>query len=233
MTRAQVAELWTLQQLDSELDRLGAEEEATRRALAADPSQPARARLHAGRRAAADRAHALRDAEAALDDTQTRLKRQEARLYGGGATPKELGALQQEIAHLQATRVAQEEAVLAAMLAAEEAQAAVAKLEAALREAEQQRGREETELEARLASLGERMAGLRERRTAHAAGCDAAILARYELVRKARGGRGVAEVRGGVCQACRVSVTAATLQQARAATELVACPNCGRILYAV
>ena len=233
MTRAQVAELWALQQLDSEIDRLVAEEDAVRRALVADPNQPARARLQAGRRSASDCARAVRDAEAALEDIQTRLKRQETRLYGGGASPKELGALQQEIAHLQAARSTQEEAVLAAMLAAEEAQAAVAKLETALREGEQIRERERAEQEARLAALGERLAGLRERRSSLATSCDAAFLARYEVVRKARGGRGVAEVRGGVCQVCRVTVTAATLQQARAAAELVACPNCGRILYAV
>lgn len=233
MTRAQVADLWTLQQLDSEIDRLAAEEEAARRALASDPAAPARARLQAGQRSAADRARAVRDAEATLDDTQTRLKRQEARLYGGGASPKELGALQQEIAHLQTIRSTQEESLLAAMMTAEEAQAAATKLETALRDAEQARARETAELEARLASLGERLASIREQRARQAADCDAALLARYDVVRKARGGRGVAEVRGGVCQACRVTVTAATLQKARTAAELVSCPNCGRILYAV
>lgn len=233
MTRAQVAQLWALQQLDSEIDRLAAEEEAARRALAADPTAPARARLQASRRVAADRAREVREAEAGLDDTQTRLKRQEARLYGGSASPKELGALQQDIAHLQSTRAALEEALLVAMLAAEEAQATVTSHEAALREAQRARGHETVELEARLAALGERLAGLREQRAEHAAACDAASLARYEVVRKAHGGRGVAEARGGVCQACHVSITPATLQKARAAAELIPCPNCGRILYAV
>lgn len=233
MTRAQVAELWALQQFDSEIDRLTAEEDATNRALAADPTQPARARLQAAQRAAAERGRAVRDAETALEDTQTRLKRQEARLYGGGAAPKELGALQQEIAHLQATRAAQEESLLEAMMAAEQAQATTAKLEAALHEAERARERERAELAARLEAVTVRLADVRERRTQHAAACDAPSLARYEAVRKARGGRGVAEVRGGVCQACRVTVTPATLQKARSGAELVPCPNCGRILYVV
>lgn len=233
MTRAQVAQLWTLQQLDTEIDRLAAEEEATRSALAADPLQPTRARLLASRRAAAERTRAVRETEAALEDTQTRLKRQEARLYGGGASPKELGALQQEIAHLQATRSTQEESLLAAMMAAEEMQSVVTQREAALREAEQAHGQETTGLNTRLASLEERLAGLREQRSRHAAECDAATLTRYEAVRKARGGRGVAEVRGGICQACHVSVTPATLQKARAGGELVLCPNCARILYVV
>lgn len=233
MTRAQVAELWTLQQLDSEIDRLAAEEDATNRALAADPTQPARARLQAGQRTAAERGRALRDAEAALEDTQTRLKRQEARLYGGGASPKELGALQQEIAHLQTTRATQEEALLEAMMAAEQAQAEAAKLEAALREAARAREHERAALAARLSAVSERLSAVRERRAEHAAACDAPSLARYEAIRKPRGGRGVAEVRGGVCQACRVTVTPATLQKARSGAELVPCPNCGRILYVV
>lgn len=233
MTRAQVAELWALQQLDSEIDRLTAEEDATNRALAADPTQPARARLQASQRAAAERGRAVRGAEVALEDTQTRLKRQEARLYGGGASPKELGALQQEIAHLQAARATQEESLLDAMMAAEQAQADAAKQEAALHEAERTRERERTELTARLEAVAERLAGVRERRAEHAAACDAASLVRYEAVRKARGGRAVAEVRGGVCQACRVTVTPATLQKARSGAELVSCPNCARILYVV
>lgn len=233
MTRAQVAQLWTLQQLDTEIDRLAAEEAATQRALAADPAQPVRARLQASRRAAAERAREVREAEAALDDTQTRLQRQEARLYGGGASPKELGALQQEIAHLQAARSTQEEALLAAMMSAEEAQSVVTQRDTALRDAEQARERETADLNARLTSLEARLADLREERAGEAAECDATALARYEAVRKARGGRGVAEVRGGICQACRVSVTPATVQKARSGGELVACPNCGRILYAI
>lgn len=233
MTRAQVAELWTLQQLDSEIDRLAAEEEAVNRALAADPTQPHRARLQASQRAAAERARVVRDAEAALDDIQARLKRQESRLYGGGASPKELGALQQEIAHLQATRATQEESLLEAMMAAEQTQANIARLEAALRDAQTARERERVELTTRLDALVQRLSDLREQRTRHASACDTSALARYEAVRRSRGGRGVAEVRGGVCQACRVTVTPATLQKARSGAELVACPNCGRILYVV
>src|SRR5215472_10212507 len=96
MSRAQIAQLWALQLLDSEIERHKAESDALRRALSDDTTAAARATLAESARAARERARGVREAEAALDNIQTRLKRNEARLYGGGA-PKELSALQQEI----------------------------------------------------------------------------------------------------------------------------------------
>jgi predicted nucleic acid-binding Zn-ribbon protein len=231
MSRGEVAALWALQQLDVEVDRLVIEAESLARALANDVTRDDRLALHQGMKRAAAAASAAREAEAALAETQERLKRQEARLYGGSAGPKELGALQQEIAHLQATRMTQEESALAALMASEEAQAAVTPLERALartqREQEVERGR----LTTRQSELDASLAELRARRAQQAQTLGEGALARYEGLRRSRAGKAVAEVRGGVCQACRVSIQPATLQRARAAAELVTCGNCGRILY--
>lgn len=230
MSRAQIAQLWALQLLDSEIERHKAEGDALRRALSDDATAAARAALAESARAARERARGVREAEAALDDIQARLKRHEARLYGGGA-PKELSALQQEIAHLQAGRAAQEEVLLAAMVAGEAAQAEEAERQKSLETAERQQRAGRDEATERLARVDAALADLRARRERAAADCPPDVLARYEAIRRSRGGRAVSRVAGTTCEACRVSINPTTLRHARAAAGLVTCDNCGRILY--
>ncbi len=230
MSRAQVAQLWALQLLDSEIERHKAESDALRRALVDDTAASARAALAASSREARDRARLARESEATLEEIQARLARHEARLYGGGA-PKELSALQQEIAHLQAARSEQEDALLEAMLASESAQAEEARLRAALQEAERTRDDSRADADKRLSQLEATLAGLRERRARAAAECPPDLLGRYEAIRRSRGGRAVSRVAGSICEACRVSINTNTLRHARAGAELVTCDNCGRILY--
>jgi uncharacterized protein len=230
MSRAQVAQLWALQVLDSEIERHKAEGDALRRSLTDDPTAAARAALNASTRNAREQARLAREAETALDDLTARLQRHEARLYGGGA-PKELSALQQEIAHLQTARAEQEETLLAAMLASESAQAEEAERRKRLEEAERQQQSGQTDARDRLAQLDATLADLRARRERNAAEVPPAMLARYDAIRRSRAGRAVSRVAGTTCEACRVTINTTTLRHARSAADLVTCDNCGRILY--
>jgi predicted nucleic acid-binding Zn-ribbon protein len=230
MSRAQVAQLWALQLLDSEIERHKAEGDALRRALADDTTASARAALNAGRRVAQQRAQDASAAETALDDINARLQRHEALLYGGGA-PKGLSALQQEIAHLQEARAEQEEKLLAAMEASEAAQAEEARLRSRLEDAERTQREGRADATERLGQVDAALTDLRERRQRSAAEVVPAVLARYEAIRRSRGGRAVSRVAGTTCEACRVSINPTTLRHARAAADLVTCDNCGRILY--
>ena len=60
-----------------------------------------------------------------------------------------------------------------------------------------------------------------------------ADLQTYERLKRSKGGVAVVAVRNGLCGGCHVAVTAAILRHARAGTDLVSCPTCGRILYPV
>jgi predicted nucleic acid-binding Zn-ribbon protein len=230
MSRAQVAQLWALQLLDSEIERHKAEGDALRRSFTEDPTAVARAALAASARNAREQARLAREAEAALDALTARLQRDEARLYGGGA-PKELSALQQEVAHLQTLRADQEETLLAAMLASETAQSEEAERHKKLQEAERLQQTVQTDAKERLARLDAALADLRARRERSAAEVPPALLARYDAIRRSRAGRAVSRVAGTTCEACRVSINPTTLRHARSAAELVTCDNCGRILY--
>jgi uncharacterized protein len=232
MSRAVIAELLALQQLDLDIERGVIEADALRRELENDATtRTARAALQKATQTATVRAREVREAESMLEDTQARIQRQETRLYAGGTPPKELSALQQEIAHLNVQRASQEDALLAAMEASEAAQRATEQRREALDAAMRAQGADRAQLATKLAESETRLTDLRARRAAKAAPLPADALARYESLRRTRAGRAIAEVKGGTCQACRVSLTTATLQRVRAGSEFVPCSNCGRILY--
>ena len=69
------------------------------------------------------------------------------------------------------------------------------------------------------------------KRTAFASGVDAALLSRYEAIRRTKQGRAVSKVEQSSCQWCRVILTPSELQRVRINNELQTCSNCGRILY--
>jgi hypothetical protein len=54
---------------------------------------------------------------------------------------------------------------------------------------------------------------------------------RYERVRKARKGIGVAEVIDGRCSACNLALRLQLFQELKRGDEIMACENCQRILY--
>jgi predicted nucleic acid-binding Zn-ribbon protein len=231
VSRALVAELYALQQLDLAIDRGGAEVEALRRALAEDATRPAR-EAEARSRALVQRARrAVQEAETALQEVEARIRKQETRLYGGGIGPRDLDALQNELAHLRATHAEQEERALALMLAAEEAEAAAAQAAETHGMAQRDWEQRQVELRGRLAAAEATQQELQTRRASQTAALEAAALERYEAIRRTHAGRAVAAVQAGTCQVCRVAVTSGALQRARTGAELVPCSNCGRILY--
>lgn len=231
MSRAEVAQLHALQQLDLEIERATAESEALQRTLAADSAAAAQAASNQSSRAAKAAAQKVREAEATLSETRERLARQEGRLYAGQVSAKDIGKAQQEIEHLRALVASHEDTLLTLMVEAEEAQAAAAAREHELEQAVAVRERDHADAAVKLEQVRARRDRLRGEREAQASGCAPGLLATYEHSRKAHGGRAVAEVSGGVCSGCRVTLTAATLQRARTSSELPLCDNCGRILY--
>lgn len=231
MTRADLAQLWALQAHDLKLERALAERDALDTALATDRAAAARAALAREQRRAQARAAQQREVETTLDVTTTRLRQQEGRLFGGAVGAKDLGKLQHEIEHLQALRAEQEEAVLGAMAASEAAEVAVRALRDGLAAAEGEQERERVGLRERLAQAPAQLARLRAERDALAATCAPKLAARYNALRRSHGGRALAEVHNGVCQACRVTISDNVLRRARTGAELVPCNNCGRILY--
>lgn len=227
------ATLYQLQQIDLELDRLTTEQQSLSNSLQGNATlQKARAehtsaqqQLHAGQQA-------QKEAEWTLEDLGRRISTQEQRLYNGTVSnPKELASLQQEVQRLRAQQNRQEDHVLEVIETTEALQETAQRKATALQKAEETWQQENAAMILRREQLEAHKQETQAKRTAFASGIDAALLSRYEAMRRTKQGRAVSKVEQSSCQWCRVILTPSELQRVRINSDLQTCSNCGRILY--
>ena len=234
MSTTQIAAaLFQLQQLDLELERVTAEQQAIVHSLSGDSTlQKLRAEHNTVQQQLRSGQQAQKDAEWALEDINRRLAMQEQRLYSGTVTnPKELSALQQEVQRLRAQQNRQEEITLEMMESTESLQEMAQRKAKLLQQAEEDWSKGNTALVTRRDQLETRRQELQTKRTQFTVSIDAELLKRYDAMRRSKQGRAVSKVEQNSCQWCRVILTASELQRVRISTELQMCSNCGRILY--
>lgn len=227
------ATLFQLQQLDLEADRLLAEQQALTSSL---QNTPLLNKLLAEQRIMQQQltsdVQAQKDAEWALEDIEQRIKHHEQRLYGGNVTnPKELANIQQEVQHLRMQQARQEETVLEMMEAAEALHETIARKATEVSAAKQTWETSNAAGTTRIQQIECRLQELGQQRTEQIERLDAAVLTRYEGMRKTKQGRVVSKVEQSSCQWCRVILTPSEIQRVRISSELQTCSNCGRILY--
>jgi predicted nucleic acid-binding Zn-ribbon protein len=227
------ATLYQLQQLDLELERLIAEQQALESSLQGDSvlrklraeHSIAQQQLHLG-------LQAQKEAEWALEELDRRMRTQEQRLYSGVVTnPKELYALQQEVQHLRAQQNRQEEMALEVILATESLQEVANSKAEALRQAEEKWAETNAAGMVRRDQLDVKLQELQANREQFVSNIDANLLKRYEALKRTKQGRAVSKVDQNSCQWCRVILTPSELQRVRVSADLQMCSNCGRILY--
>jgi len=227
------ASLYQLQQLDLELERVIAEQQALESTLQGDSVLKklrsehtiAQQQLHLG-------LQAQKEAEWALEELDRRLRMQEQRLYSGVVTnAKELNALQQEVQHLRAQQNRQEEMALEVILTTESLQEVANSKAEALRLAQEKWLETNATGMKRRDQLEVKRQELQTDREQFVSNIDANLLKRYEALKRTKQGRAVSKVDQNSCQWCRVIFTPSELQRVRANTDLQMCSNCGRILY--
>ena len=161
-----------------------------------------------------------------------RIQTDEQRLYGGRVTnPKELASLQNDTASLKRWRGKKEEEQLEAMFAEEAAEASLSEARAALARTTDAWQTGQSDMLAEQSRLREEQQGLQARRALLIESAGASDVAIYDHLRPRKGGRAVAVVKSGLCQACRMTPPSSHLQQASVGAELVYCNNCGRIMH--
>ncbi|SMB88876.1 zinc ribbon domain-containing protein [Deinococcus hopiensis] len=89
----------------------------------------------------------------------------------------------------------------------------------------------EAQDEARVQGLRDQGQGARDERAELVGGLDSRTVKEYDLIRKAKKGLGLVEIRGGRCTGCNVMLPV-NVQQKAAQGKLppVKCPSCGRFL---
>jgi uncharacterized protein len=227
------ASLYQLQQLDLELERVIAEQQALESSLQGDSIlKKLRAEQTIAQQQLQLGLQAQKEAEWALEELDRRLRMQEQRMYSGVVTnPKELYALQQEVQHLRAQQNRQEEMALEVILTTETLQEAENSKAEALRQAEEKWLETNATGMIRRDQLDVKRQELMANREQLVSRIDAQILNRYEALKRAKQGRAISKVDQNSCQWCRVILTPSELQRVRTNTELQMCSNCGRILY--
>ena len=177
---------------------------------------------------------AQRKSEAEAQSQQIKIQQAESSLYGGAVrNPKELQDLQADIASLKKHLAMLEERELQDMLQTETAQTAVKKARDELNLVQARLENEHHDLFEEKEALTGELDRFQSERQAAVSTIAAELLKTYEQLRQQRRGVAVAEVSDNSCGACGTTLTAAIQQSARHAAELVRCPSCGRILYAV
>jgi len=224
--------LYRLQMLDSELSELRSKLREidgslgeTRELLAA------RDRFSQAEGGLADGRSRLRDLEMDLQLLTERMAGSEARLYGGKVVnPKELAAMQQDLSHMKSSRSVLEDDVLACMTRIDDVTSELATARSQLAAIEEVWKVEQSRLGRDAEKLRARAAVLAENRPEVTALVTSRDLSAYEELLRAKGGRAVAMLVGGMCQGCRVTLPTGKVQSVRQSQELVTCTNCERIL---
>lgn len=191
----------------------------------------ARERLQGEEAALARLRSRVRDLELEVQGLTDRIVATEQRLYGGDVrNPKELENLQADLGYLRNRREALEDEILTDLTAGDESEERLERARsewAALHSAWEQNQERLTaavaDLRGQLARLDERIAGLR-------GALPAELLEPYDDACRKKGGRGLAAIRGGLCEGCRVAVPTSLAQQLRREDQIVRCGSCGRIL---
>lgn len=233
MSATQIAgQLFQLQQIDLELDRLTSEQQAIQSVLQSNTRlRKLRAECEAVQQQWQASLQTQKEAEWTLDDLNHRLKTQEQRLYNGSVAAKELQSLQQEVQRLRAQQSRQEDLTLEAIDMADSLAELVKKKEATLQEAEAAWNQESATLITQHDQLEKRRQDIQAKRAQMVVNIDADILTRYDKMRQTKQGRAISKVEQNSCQWCRVILTPSELQRVRISAELQTCTNCGRILY--
>jgi len=224
-------QLYELQELDNDIENTRQTLDVKTRQLGnREALEQAGAVLAAEQKNLEDLKRRRREDEAEVADATAKINEVNKQLYSGRVTnPKELTNLQSDVNMLNNQKDGLETKSLEVMEQLEETEQKAAaltvdyqKMEASWAIAQEQL-KKDTEL------LKKTLAALQETRREAVSKIDPATLSLYERIRKLKK-QAVARVERGICQACRLTLSASLQQKARAG-QPVQCGTCGRILY--
>ena len=171
-----------------------------------------------------------RQEELGLKEAQDELKRYQEQLYRI-KTNREYDAIQAEI-DAQKEKISQhEENILNVMATSEEVNE---NLEGRTKELEQIRTENTPQwerLEEDLSSIEDRIAAEQDQRKNVTVRIDKSILNTYERIRKVKNGVAIVAIRKRACGGCFKTLPPQKIQEVRRTDRIIACENCGRILY--
>jgi predicted nucleic acid-binding Zn-ribbon protein len=171
-----------------------------------------------------------RDLEAKLTAAETKAKDRRMRITRI-RNDKELGLMRRELDILKEETSALETELVGVM---ELVEASTAKLQTAESELARLRGERDEQAAALrdvLARLSDEMSREKAERSTLIQTVDGDLRRKYEMIFSRRGGLAVVEIRGGICQGCRMRVPPQLFNEIQRNDHVIPCPSCQRMLY--
>jgi uncharacterized protein len=178
----------------------------------------------------ADNERGRRQNEHLLQLEREKVRKWESRL-SELKTTREYAALARELDIAKKTNQGAEEEVHRLAGEYEEIRKGLTELEKQLADKESVVASEGKHIEEELAGVRVRMDELEKERAAAIAHCDNSLVAKYERIRKQRGGIAVVPVEGTTCKGCQRNIPPQMANNLRSGSEILTCPNCHRFIY--
>jgi uncharacterized protein len=230
---SQTLNLYRLQQIDLQIDRIQARLEIIQTGL--DDNTELGQSIEAVKAAETNCLAAnqsLVEAEKDVKNQQVKIDQAQSSLYGAKShSPKELQDLQNDVASLKRHLVTLEDRQFEAMLACETAEANLNAEQINFEKICRERESFEKGLVQEQGGLRKDLDRLSVERFAVAGSIPANELGLYDQLRHQRRGIAVAVIRENSCEACGSTLSLAQMQSARSSGEMTLCPSCGRILF--
>ena len=144
---------------------------------------------------------------------------------------KELGLAKREIDLLKEETSTVETELVSIMEEGETASARLTGLETELARLTTTRDGEAADQREKFAHLAAEIERERARRSELVQTVDSDLRRKYELIFSRRGGVAVVEIRGGICQGCRMRVPPQLFNEIQRNQHVILCPSCQRILF--
>jgi predicted nucleic acid-binding Zn-ribbon protein len=230
---SQTLNLYRLQQIDSQIDRLQARLQAIQMILSDDTelrqlnemSMAAEARCQSAEQA-------LKQAERNVQTQIIKIEQMQSNLYAGKShSPKELQDLQNDVAALKRYLVTLEDRQLEAMQESETAEGQQRSAQGKLNSARDDQAEQGKGLRQEQDTLKNDLERFFIERNAVAGVVPSKELNLYDQLRQQRRGVAVAVIVDNSCGACGSTLSLAQIQSVHSSGQMILCPSCGRILY--
>ena len=221
-----------LQKLDGSIQDI----EATTRRLAREGAEAER-RAEEAQQKSEYATNEMTSFRAAMDRRDGDLKELEARINKLSIqlniikTNREYAAIQHEIMGAKADKSRIEDEILTMMDQMESQQREIQELAARKAEAAEEVKRRKQVIKEAIQDAEARILRLKEERNALCERIPTDLRQPYERLHKGTAGRALSACRNFVCERCRMSLTANTVNLLMAGNNLIYCQSCGRILY--
>ena len=226
-------QLYSVQELDLALAHIGSKKAEAERELAPRISlQEIEAALQGERDRLQQFQSSHRIDQLEVESLRARSAELETKLYSGAvANPRDLESMEKEVSNTRDQLQQRDASLLELSLKAEESRLTCDTLERKLSDTRTAWESRQAELKAQIEGLTTEQSKVTAQRAQLAATVEPTELNRYESLRKTKGGRAVAKVERGLCQACRMSLPTQQLQRVRTGRQTVLCSSCGRMLF--